>query len=230
MQSKPDLISLLSHLPLLSGLDTSVLERIAAQARLREVARREVVLHKGSPPDGLYFLIKGRLQVVDHAIGGREVGLNFIAAGEFFGELSILDGLPRSASVIATEPSLLLIVPCSLAQELFYHQPIVAERLLRHFARKLRLASAYQSILSLPNAYQRVFALLDALAETPAGGTTVIERLPTQQEIAIMINTSRETVSRALHQLMTQGVVQKETHRIVVCKPEQLRRAAGGDV
>lgn len=229
--SQADLTELLSRLPLLAGVDRAVLQRVAMSCRSRVLAKREIALHKGAAADGLYFVIKGRLQVIDEAAGGREVGLGFLSAGDFFGELSIIDGLPRSASVVATEPSLVILVPVAAARELFYRQPLVAERLLKHFAKKLRLASEYQAILNLPNAYQRVCAFLTCLAEVQSGGEAVIDRLPTQHEIAIMVNTSRETVSRALHLLIQRGVLQKDTRRLIVHHPEELKQAAalGGD-
>lgn len=221
-----DLTELLARLPLLTGVDMAVLRRVAASSRSRLLAKREIALHKGAAADGLYFVIKGRLQVIDEAAGGREVGLGFLSAGDFFGELSIIDGQPRSATVVATEPSLVIIVPVAAARELFYRQPLVAERLLKHFARKLRLTSEYQAILNLPNAYQRVCAFLTCLAEAQAGGGNVIDRLPTQHEIAIMVNTSRETVSRTLHLLIERGILQKDARRLIVQSPEELRQAA----
>ncbi|MDW8324038.1 MAG: Crp/Fnr family transcriptional regulator [Burkholderiales bacterium] len=220
------LLDLVSHLPLLAGLDAQTLAWVSSLARLRSVASREVVLRKGDKADALFFVVKGRVQVIEHLPNGREVGLGFIAAGEFFGELAIIDGLPRSASIVACEDSLLLAVPADVAQALFYRQPLVAERLLKHFAKKLRVLTEYQTILNLPNAYQRVFALLERLARTQDGGAVVIERLPTQQQIAIMVNTSRETVSRALHVMLKRGVLQRDSRRLIVNKPELLHLAA----
>jgi len=217
---------LLASLPLLAGVDPGRLAHLATHAQLKSLSKREYAIRKGSPGDHLLFLIRGRLQVVDITESGREVGLTFLDEGDFFGELAIIDDQPRSASVVASEPSIVLLLPKHEALHLFYRTPLVAERLLKRFAAKLRLASEYQAILSMPNAFQRVFALLSRFMHVAPGGLMVIEKIPTQQEIAITVNTSRETVSRAIHLLIRQGVVQKDMRRLIVRKPDALLAAA----
>jgi CRP-like cAMP-binding protein len=184
------------------------------------------VLHKGNAGDHLLFVLSGRLQVVDLTEDGREIGLNFLVAGDYFGELSIIDGLPRSASVVACENSLVATLPRSHALRLIYHCPLVAERLLKHMAANIRKAASYRTILGIPNAFQRVFALLNQFATVAPGGLVVIDNMPTQQEIAITVNTSRESVSRAIHVLIQHGVVEKDMRRLIIRLPDVLRRAA----
>ena len=203
---------------------------VAKAMQIRTVAKGAYVLHKGSAADHLIFLLSGRLQVVDLTEDGREVGLSFLSAGDYFGELAILDDLPRSASVMACEPSLLGFLPKAQALELIYHQPMVAERVIKRLAGKVRAASNHRTILSIPNAYQRVFAMLNQFTKIAPGGLVVIEKLPTQQEIAITANTSRETVSRAIQTLVQRGVVEKDLRRLIVRIPDVLRNAGKGPV
>ena len=106
---------------------------------------------------------------------------------------------------------------------------LVAERMLKRMASKIRDASNYRAILGIPNAFQRVFALLNQFAKIAPGGLVVIEKMPTQQEIAIMVNTSRETVSRAIHALIQKGVVEKDMRRLIVRIPEALREAVNAE-
>lgn len=218
----------LQNVPLFKGLDASVLSQIAASLQFRNFEKGSYVLHKGSSGEHMLFLLSGRLQAVDLTEDGREVGLSFLAPGDYFGELSIIDGLPRSASVIACENSLVGLLSKTNAQALIYRHPLVAERILKRMAASIRSASAYRSILSIPNAFQRVFVLLHQFAKEGPGGLTVIERMPTQQEIAIMVNTSRETVSRALNTLIQSGIVEKDLRRLIVRSPGGLREAAQG--
>jgi len=171
------------------------------------------------------FLLTGRLQAVDLTEDGREVGLNFLSPGDYFGELSIIDNLPRSASVVACENSLIAGLPRAQALTLFYQTPLVAERLLKRMASSIRNSANYRTILSIPSAFQRVFALLNQFAKTAPGGLVVIEKMPTQQEIAIMVNTSRETVSRAIQILLLKGVVEKDMRRLIVRQPDLLNKA-----
>ena len=215
----------LQKIPLLTGVDPETLGKVAAVMQLRAVEKGHHILQKGSVGEHLLFVLSGRLQAVDLTEDGREIGLNFLTTGDYFGELSIIDGLPRSATVVACENSLIASLPRSQALMLFYHTPIVAERLLKRMASSIRVAANYRTILGIPNAFQRVFALLNQFAKLAPGGLVVIEKMPTQQEIAIMVNTSRETVSRAINILLQKGVVEKDLRRLIVRQPDLLRKA-----
>jgi CRP-like cAMP-binding protein len=173
--------------------------------------------------------LAGRLQVVDLTKDGQEIGLNFLAVGDYFGELSIIDRLPRSASVVACENSTVALLPRTNSIELITHNPLVAERLLVRLSRTIRAAADYRKILAMPSAFQRVFALLIQFSKTAPGGLVVIENMPTQQEISIMVNTSRETVSRAVRSLIDQGVVEKDLRRLIVRQPKVLFKAVTED-
>ena len=219
----------LQNIPLLKGVDQTTLERMVPAFQFRNIARGGFVLHKGGAGEHLLFLLSGRLQAVDVSEEGREIGLSIIVPGDYFGDLAIIDGLPRSASVIASEASLVAFLPRAQALDLIYNNPLVAERMLKRMASKIRDASNYRAILGIPNAFQRVFALLNQFSKSAPGGLVVIEKMPTQQEIAIMVNTSRETVSRAIHALIQKGVVEKDMRRLIVRLPEALREAVNSD-
>jgi CRP-like cAMP-binding protein len=193
--------------------------------QLRQVERGAQVLQKGSPGEHLLFVLSGRLQAVDLTEDGREIGLNLLVSGDYFGELSIIDGLPRSASVVALENSLIALLPRAQALTLIYNTPLIVERMLKRMASSIRRSAYYRTILGIPNAFQRVFAMLNQFAKTAPGGLVVIDKMPTQQEMAIMVNTSRETVSRAIHFLRSKGIVEKDMRRLIVRNPEALRRA-----
>ena len=194
--------------------------------RVRNVARREIVCRKDETADGLYLLFSGSLQAVDIAEDGREIGLNLIGPGSFFGELSVIDGLPRSAHIVALQPSVVGVIPQAAAREIFYKLPATAEAMMRHLTELVRNLSNYRALLAIPNAQQRVYALLQQLGRRMPGGLTVIPNLPKQQEVAIMINTSRETVSRAVAQLVAMGVLEKDYRRLIVRDPQRLRTLA----
>jgi CRP-like cAMP-binding protein len=222
---RPTLTVHLQKIPLLAGVDEQTLAQVAAALQIRTVERGQHVLHKGSVGEHLLFVLSGRLQAVDLTDDGREIGLNFLTPGDYFGELSIIDGLPRSASIVAMENSMIATLPRTAALALIYHNPLVVERLLKRMASSVRTAASYRAIIGIPNAFQRVFALLNQFAKTAPGGLVVIDRMPTQQEIAITVNTSRETVSRALHILIQKGVVEKDMRRLIVRLPDELRKA-----
>lgn len=222
-------VAMLARLPLLTGVDEAALASIASSVTWRDVKKKESAILKGSAGDHLMFLVSGRMQVLDITENGREIGLNLLVAGDYFGELAVIDDLPRSASVIAMEASVVAFLPKAQSLALFHQNALVAERVIRGLAKKLRTASVYQTILCLPNASQRVFALLQRLCTTAPGGLVVVEHAPKQQELAIMANTSRETVSRAIKVLLERGIVEKDNHRLIVRDPVVLRALSNHD-
>ena len=229
-QTKQTLTVHLQNIPLLAGVNEDTLKQVGEAMQIRVVERGNHVIEKGSTGHHLMFLLTGRLQAFDLTEDGREVGLNFLSPGDYFGELSIIDNLPRSATVVACENSLIASLPRAQALAIFYHNPLVAERLIKRMASSIRNAANYRTILSIPSAFQRVFALLNQFAKTAPGGLVVIEKMPTQQEIAIMVNTSRETVSRAIQILLQKGVVEKDLRRLIVRQPEELSKAVNQDI
>jgi CRP-like cAMP-binding protein len=209
-----------------SKLSDPQLEAVRAQTRLRQFSRRELVCRKDDPADGLYLLFSGQLQVMDVSEHGQEIGLNLIRPNAFFGELSVIDDRARSAHIMALEPSTVGVVPQVAARQLFYNVPEAAEAMMRHLAGLVRTVSDFRVLLALPSAVQRVFALLDQMGRPMPGGLIVIQNLPKQHEMAIMVNTSRETVSRAIAQLVADGVLEKDYRRLIVRRPDRLAELA----
>lgn len=214
-----------SSIPLFQGLDEETLNTVAGLMISRDYLSHDIVLRKGDSADHLAFLLKGKLQVVDLSEDGRETGIHFVLPGAYFGELSVIDGLPRSASVISVKPSEVAFLPAPQARALIFNRPIVAQRVLNHFAKVLRISSSQRTLLSIPNAFQRVFAQLHTFVSESKEGQ-VIEGLPKQHEIAIMVNTSRETVSRALQTLLKLNILEKKGAVFIVTRPDQLKNAA----
>jgi CRP/FNR family transcriptional regulator, cyclic AMP receptor protein len=214
----------LRKFPLFENLPENELRIATGLLRVKNFGRREIVCRKHESADGLYLLFSGQLQAIDIAEDGREIGLNLIKPGAFFGELSVIDGLPRSAHIVALQPSVVGIIPQGAAREIFYNLPAAAEAMMRHLTTLVRNLSNYRTLLAIPNAQQRVYALLQQLGQQMPGGLVVIQNLPKQQEVAIMINTSRETVSRAIGQLIAAGILEKDYRRLIVRDPKRLRQ------
>lgn len=232
----PNLHDMPIPIPILQGLrlfDSLALERLAELSQTmqeRRVERREVVVKRGEVHGGLGFLIEGRLQTVDFTLDGREVGLHFVDERDFFGELSIIDGKPAAEYVIAVAPSRIAFLDRQWARELMFSTPKAAEAIGLRLAERLRRATLQRAVLSLPSSFQRVCAQLGLLTETEGTGRVVIHMPPTHQEIAIMVNTSRETVTRTLQFLQGIKVVVRIGTQLVVEKPETLKDAADGKV
>jgi CRP/FNR family cyclic AMP-dependent transcriptional regulator len=220
----------LRKIPLLAELNDEEIIRVKAELRIRQYAKREVVLHKGGSGDGLLFLLSGQLQVIDVTEDGRAIGLRMLSPGDFFGEIALINNSTRSASVVAMSEVLVAFLPAPTAMHLFSHSPSVANQMLRHLAQKIQRDSEFRALLSINNTAKRIYTYLVLQQKQAAvpGAPAVVENLPTHQDIANMINTSRETVTRALLTLVQQGIVQKDSHRLIILNPEALQKLVQG--
>jgi len=217
------IIAQLKKIPLLAGVDDTGLIKVISVFQFYSVPKGQTILSKGAAGDHLLFLFSGRLQAGGMTDNGHATGVVFVLAGDYFGELSIIDELSQPTTLVACEPSTYALLPRMHALDLIYNNPLVSEQVSRKLAAHIRQASNFRSILAIPNAFQRVYALLNHLSKSSLSGLVVIESLPTQQEISIMINTSRETVSRAIQVLIHSGVVEKDLRRLIVRNPDALR-------
>lgn len=218
----------LRKIPLLANLSDEDMARVKADLRVRAFNKRDVVLQKGAPGDSLLFLLSGSLQVVDVTEDGRAIGLRMLKPGDFFGEIAVINGSLRSASVVALSGGLLALLPRNTALHLFAHSPSVANQMLRFLAEKVQRDSEFRALLSIHNTSRRIYTFIELLKQQKEGDVHVVENLPTHQDIANMINTSRETVTRTLMALAQQGIIEKGTHRLVIVKPEALQKLAQG--
>ena len=217
----------LHKIPLLSKLSEEEMVQVRNDIRLRQYAKREVVLQKGASGDSLLFLLSGQLQVIDITEDGRAIGLRMLSPGDFFGEIAVINGSMRSASVVALSPVLVALLPRATALHLFSHSPSVANQMLRFLAEKVQRDSEFRALLSIHNTSKRIYTFLILLKEKKAE-LEVIENLPTHQDIANMINTSRETVTRTLLTLVQQGIIEKGAHRLIIIDPDALHKLVQG--
>ncbi len=226
----PILIPILQGLRLFDQLPPARLAEVAATMNERRVERREVVIKRDEEGSGLGFLIEGRLQAVNFTLDGKEVGSDFIENGDFFGELSVIDGRPAPEYIIAVAPSRVVVLDRDRARELMFSTPAGAEAVATRLAQRMRRAASHRAMLALPSSFQRVCAQLALLAQQTGAGRVVIVMPPTHQEIAIMVNTSRETVTRTLQFLQTMKVVARDGGDLLVHQPDTLKQAADGKV
>jgi len=177
-------------------------------------------------------LFEGRLQGVDFTIDGREVGLYFVEPGEFCGELALFDRSPQPEHVIATTPSVAVRIHLSKMRDVMQAQPKILEALGIKLAGRIREMTRQRSLLGLPNIAQRVCCQLWSLVpEDDRRGSQVseIKNPPTHMEIAIMLNVSRETVSRVFQILQSHGIVRRDGNaRLKIIQLELLKAWSEG--
>jgi CRP-like cAMP-binding protein len=223
---------LLSFFPLLKSLPAGSLAQLAQQSTVERHARRAVVLNAGKNENRVCFLFEGRLQGVDFTVDGREVGLYFVEPGDFCGELSLFDYGPQPEFVIVLSPAVVVCVPVAALREVMLANPGVVNYLGERLARRLRQMTYQRSLLGMPNISQRVCCQLWQLipeADRQQSGTAVIKSPPTHMEIAIMLNLSRETVTRVFQILQARAIVKRDgASRLLVPDLRGLKELAEG--
>lgn len=202
-------ISRLAQFPLLQSLPQESMLVLAEALSLRQFARREMVSSKEQSEFFFGFLVDGRLQGVDFTVDGRAVGLYFVEPGEYFGELSVIDGLRAAEHVIAASKSTALFLSREFARRLIFENPLLAQAVMVKLSSRIREVTAQRTLLALPNPFQRLCVQLLLLGRGGVG-ECVIDPAPTHQELAIMINSSRETVTRAFQLLILNDAIARD--------------------
>jgi CRP-like cAMP-binding protein len=223
-------VDILQHLPLLRGLPKVTLNELSRLSDLKTFSKREVIYNKGAQTSHLFFLYDGRVQGIDFTLDGKEVGCFFAEPGDFFGELGVMDGKEQPESVIALVKSTVVAVPKPAIRPLLTAMPNMAEALMLKLAEKLRQASNQRKILGLANPLQKVCAQLWTMNvnSTNTENTGKIPMMPTHQELAIMINASRETVTRVFQQLQTKSIVQRDGNDLLLLNLQTLKEISEG--
>jgi CRP/FNR family transcriptional regulator, cyclic AMP receptor protein len=220
-----EVMELLRAVPLFSELSAPELERIAQVAVPRSFPADTRVFQEGDPGDSCYIVRAGSCRVTREHSDGRAITLANLGPGAIFGELAMLDGEARSASVEATEQTELLALPASDLRALLRQHPEMGEKLIVALTRRLREANerlTRQSFQTVPSRVAGVLNQLlaeDALTPRIRDGVTIRLR---QSDLAQLAGTSRESVSRFLATLERAGVVEVGRAKVTVLQPERL--------
>lgn len=205
----------LRNVPLFSGLDEVELERLSHVAARRRAARGEQVVRAGESADALLVLLTGRAKVTNFDEEGREIILAWLGPGEFFGEMGLIDGSPRSASVVAVENCELLAIGKNEFQRCMQDNFQVALKLMQILVRRLREADRNIESLALLDVYGRVARLLLDLS-VEQGGKRMVKQKISKQDMARMIGASREMVSKVMRDLEVGGYIVSEGDHITI--------------
>ncbi len=217
----------LARVRLLQHLTPDELADIERQSRWRRYAANEQILDRDSTARDVFLVVEGRVEVVNYSLSGREVAFGQVRAGGYFGELSAIDGQPRSATIIALEESLVLIVPPDVFTTMLTHTPNAALQVLRRLAHIIRTADDRIMDLSTLKAVQRVYVELLRLAKREdENGPWLIKPMPTQREIARRASTSRETVARVVSQLAKGNVLARNGRTVEITDKARLTALA----
>ena len=220
----------LARLALFRGFAIEDLDLIASYMVRTRYDRAEVVFRRGEPGRAIYVVEEGWIKIALGSPDGREVTLALLGPGEFFGELAVLDGQPRSADAVALEPCVLLVLLRDDLRRDLEARPRIAVELLAVLSRRLREADgviADAAFLDVPGRLARTLLRL-ADAEQPdeqAEGTLIAPRL-TQVELAGLVGATRESVGKWLGAFEERGLIRRQGGRIAVLRPDELRQRA----
>ena len=194
---------------LLVGLPAAKVDDLARECTWRNYAAGMQIISRESDDRDLYLIVSGRVRVTTYSAAGRQVTFRDLGSGEFFGDLAAIDGLPRSADIVALESTLLAAMSPPLFWRLLHEEPTVAERMLRRLAALVRRLSDRVIALSTHSVQHRIIAELLRLAREAGikANTARIDPAPKHADLASQVSTYREQVTRELSALVKAGVL-----------------------
>lgn len=213
-------VEMLKKVPLFENVDDAELGAISAMLVEKPYTRDAAIVEKDDAGDAMYIISRGRVKVVMPGDGGREVILNILKAGDFFGEMALVEEAgQRSADVIALEDTKVLVLKRDVFVDHVLKNPKVALNIMAELSRRLRRADELIGDLALLDVGARISRIITELGERDGVDTDegrLIRERPTQQDIASMIGTSRETVSRMLSDWQRAGLIEMRGRELLL--------------
>jgi CRP/FNR family cyclic AMP-dependent transcriptional regulator len=206
---------MLREIPLFSRLDDKALGNLEKAAIKRAYPKNTILISKGDKSDQLFVVLKGKLKVAITDASGKEIIMSLLGAGDYFGEMAMIDGESRSATIVTTQASEVLTISRDDFHRTLMSSPELMFELLKVLARKVRIATDKLESLAFEDVYGRLVKLLIQLAR-PNDDEWIVEDRLTHQEIANMIGSSREMVTRILKALTSGGYISVDRKRITI--------------
>ncbi len=218
---------ILQQIPLFSSLNGSELEAIDRVSITKIFPKEKIILLEDEEGDTLFIIINGKVKVTTYSESGKEVIFSILNAGDFFGEMSLLDGKPRSATVVSMEDAQIQLIRRTEFYRLLENHPRIALRLLEELASRLRKADERIESLAILDVTGRIAGILLQFAEDRGiinNNEVIIKSRPTHQELANMVGTTRETVTRVLKQLEDKSYIMMAGKDVTILNVEQFKR------
>ena len=216
----------LYYVPIFSDLPEETIEQIA-QVGIRKTFKKEsIILMEEDESGSLFIIARGKVKVTRTSSDGREVILSILSDSDIFGEMSLIDGLTRSATVTALETSELFIIQRNQFLEFLKENPEISIAVMQELSKRLRTADMQIKSLSLKDAEGKVATVIVQLANDQGRirqGAVEVEKLPLQQDLANMAGTSRETISRTLHTFAKKGLIELEGSKLRIYEFEKFK-------
>ena len=211
---------------LLDGVPLPALEKLARQCRWQRFAAGQRVISRAAPDHDVYLVVSGKVRVTSFSAAGREVAFGDLRGGEWFGDFAAIDGLSRSADVVAIDETLLASMSPALFRQLLREHPEACDRVLRKLVKSIRELTERVFDFSTLGVQNRLHAELLRLARQAGveGNRARIDPAPRHAEIAGHISTYREQVSRELSAMAKQGLIQRSGGALVIPDVDRLEK------
>ena len=219
----------LRQAPLFSALDDEAATALRASMGETKLRRGEVLFREGDSGDKLYIVTEGKVKLGRTSVDGRENLLAILGPGQMFGELSLFDPGPRSATVTAVTDTVFASLSHADLLRWLEGRPVVARGLLAQIAGRLRKANDVNADLVFSDVPGRVakalLDLADRFGRTADDGVHVHHDL-TQEELAQLVGASRETVNKALADFASRGWMRVDSRAVTILDADRLARRA----
>lgn len=218
-------IDYLRNTPVFSGLDDTELGEIVPLVVKRKLKNGTVIFHEGDPGSAFFLVKQGRVKIYKAAPDGREQVISILGDGQIFGDVPVFDGGPYPATAATMVETEIYQVKRDEFEEFLRRHPDVAMKLLKMLGQRLRQAMALIRDLSFKQVPHRLAGLLLKLAlenGKAVDGGTLIDMALSRQDIAEIVGTSRETVTREIKKMESNGMLRLEGRRIIVTDAEKL--------
>ena len=219
-------IAVLRNIPLFREFESAELEQIASTTMTQSFHKHEFIVREGDPGDRFYIILDGSVAVTRIASDGRETILSILKVNDFFGEMSLFDSSLRSASIKTLTDVTVGVIEEKEFLELLERNPRIGRYLVIALSQRLRAANQLIAATTSQDIRARLASLLlnltQSFGEQVENGTRITLRL-TNQEMANMIGTTRETVNRTLNRFWDERLIDMRTSHVVVVEPEKLR-------
>ncbi len=227
----PALVEEMARTPLFDGAATSTIARLAERGAIRRYRRGTYLFHQGDESPEVFFLVDGRVEISSLSANGHRQLHTTLDRPQFFGELGVLGGMPRTAAAIALEESSVWLVPAAAFVEFLAEEPVASRSILRALARNVQSQEAFVEDLLYLDLKGRVAKRLlqlvaPSLDELPEDGA-VVPSVVTHADLASLCGGSRENVTRILSDFQRRGFVERDGRRFVLKKISGLARLAG---
>ncbi|MEI7638817.1 MAG: Crp/Fnr family transcriptional regulator [Syntrophus sp. (in: bacteria)] len=223
------LVSLIKQIPLFSSLNHEDIEIIAALLRRRSIKKGDVIFQKGDEGTALYAILSGRIKIIVTRPAGDKITVAILNDGDIFGEMALLDGMPRSADAVALEETQLAVLDRNdFLAFLAQHEHAVLA-ILRTLSLRLRKTDDFLSEICFLSLSARLAKRLLELAKGESGGGNDVSSLSmrmTQNELSNLLGVSRESVNKELKTLRDKGIVSTERSKIIILDQERLKKRA----